>query len=429
MTAPNKSAMRAIIWTQCLGIVALATLVNGTLLLYLTAIGITAVRTMIYLAIQPLTNALLLLPAAYLADRYGKKKTGQIGMTIGVVGWSMVSVGSFVGDWSELLIVLGIFLASICSTLVSAGWFSLLSPIIPAEIRGRFLGRLRLTFNFVSLILSGVFAWVLSVYSGIEVYRGIYAVAALAFVARWFTYRQIPELEPPGEKERSLTFKQVLSEVLQVKNLAAFCSYIFLLGLFTAGAGALFAMVEKRVLVFSDARVILLSNVTLIGSMFGMFFGGRVVDRHGTRFVFAVCHLMLALTLVAFLLRVFVGPPFLSTYLGCIHFSLGAAFGAIGIAMTTELLGILPKENKSVAASMFIIFQTSGVALSGMIPAWILKAGMLKETWVIGGRELSSFDAVLLGYGLMTLLLVATLGLVPTMLRKSEPASLGLNRL
>lgn len=425
----NKAAMRSIIWTQCLGIIALGTVMNGTLLLYLTAVGVTAVRTMIYLAIQPMTNALLLLPSAYLADRYGKKRLGQVGLSIGIIGWSMIATGSLTGKWSELLIVVGIILASICSTLVSAGWFSLLSPIIPSEIRGRFIGRLRLSFNSVSLIMSAIYAWILTIYSGVGVYQGIYAFATLAFIARWFSYKRIPELEPPREKERTISFGQVLSEVFQVKNLVAFCSYIFLLGLFTAGAGALFAMTEKRILEFSDTKVILLSNLTLIGSMVGMFFGGRVVDRHGTRFVFAICHVMLALTLVAFLFRVFAAPKFLSVYLGAVHFSLGTAFGAIGIAMTTELLGILPKNNKSVAASLFIIFQTSGVALSGMIPASILKMGILKESWKIGGQELSSFDAVLLGYGLMTLMLVATLGLVPSMLRKSEPASLGLNRL
>jgi len=425
----DRAAMRSIILTQCLGIIALGTVMNGTLLLYLTAVGVTAIRTMIYLAIQPMTNALLLLPSAYLADRYGKKRLGQAGLSIGIIGWGMIATGSFAGKWSEALIVIGIILASVCSTLVSAGWFSLLSPIIPSEIRGRFLGRLRLSFNFVSLIMSAVFAWILTIYSGVGVYQGFYAFATLAFIARWFTYRRIPELEPPVEKERAVSFGQVLSGVFQVKNLAAFCSYIFLLGLFTAGAGALFAMTEKRVLEFSDTQVILLSNFTLIGSMVGMFFGGMVVDRNGTRFVFAVCHVMLALTLVAFLFRVFAPPTLLAPYLGIVHFSLGTSFGAIGIAMTTELLGILPKNNKSVAASLFIIFQTSGVALSGMIPASILKMGILKDSWKIGGHELSSFDAVLLGYGIMTLLLVATLGLVPSMLRKSETASLGLNRL
>jgi MFS family permease len=207
---------------------------------------------------------------------------------------------------------------------------------------------------------------------------------------------------------------------------------MFLLSLFTAGAGTLFAMVEKHVLIFTDTRIILLSNITLIGSMAGMFFGGRIIDRHGTRTVFAGCHIILAQTMVAFLLRVYLPISFLPYYLGLLHFMLGAALGAVGIAMTTELLGILPQKYKSVASSTFVIFQTTGVALSGILPAWFLKIGILKDRWGLDQKhqlQLSSFDGILLCFSLMTLILVATLGLVPSMLKKSEEASIGMNRL
>ncbi len=421
--------MRNIIWSQCLAIVALGTIANGTLLLYLTTIGANTVRTMIFLAVPPLTNALFLLPAAYLADKYGKKRIGQLGLSIGIFGWGTIAIAPFSDGSTQWLILTGIVIAAICNSLVGAGWFSLLSPIIPAEIRGRFFGRLRLAFSLVSLILSLSYAWILSLHSSALVYQGIYGMATVAYILRWFIYRRIPELEPPEKKSDSPSFFRVLLKVIRNKNLTAFCSYMFLLGLFTAGSAALFAMTEKRVLDFSATRIILLSNVTLVGGMFGMFLGGRIVDRHGTRLVFAACHIMLAFTLMGFLLRIFASPAVLPFYLGSIHFLLGGAMGAIGIAMTTELLGVLPNKNKSVAASMFIIFQTSGVALSGLIPAGILKANVLRDIWEIGGRELSSFDAILAGYSLMVLVLVATLGLVPSMLRKSEPASLGLNRL
>lgn len=421
--------MRHIIWSQCLAIIGLSTIVNGTLLLYLTAIDVSAVKTMIFVAVPPLTNALLLLPAAYLADKYGKKRIGQMGLSIGIVGWAMISLAPFSGNPTQWFILAGIILAAVCNSMVGAGWFSLLSPIIPEDTRGRFFSRLRLAFSLVSLILSISYAWILSIKSDISVYQAIYAAATLAFFIRWFVYRRIPELEPPQVKHDAPSFRHVLLNVIRNKKLTAFCSYMFLLGLFTAGSAALFAMTEKRVLDFTDTRIILLSNVTLIGGMFGMFLGGRIVDRHGTRLLFAACHVMLAFTLLGFLLRIFTSAAILPFYLGGIHFLFGGAMGAIGIAMTTELLGVLPKENKSVAASMFIIFQTSGVALSGLIPAGILKAEILRDTWKIGAHELSSFDAILAGYSMMTLILVATLGLVPSMLRKSEPASLGLNRL
>lgn len=424
----EKAAMRNIILTQCLEIVALGTTINGTLLLYLTAVGATAVRTMIYLALPPLINALLLLPAAYLADHYGKKRIGQAGIAIGVIGWGIVAFGAFSETSSESIIVTGIVCASCSIAMFGAGWFSLLSPIVPAETRGRFFGNLRLTVGVVSLSLSVVFAWVLSLHNHTLVYQGIYAIATLAYVARWFTYRKIPELEPPTANTKSISFADILSDVFRTKNFAAFCSYMFLLSLFTAGAATLFAMVENRVLFFSDTHIILLSNVTLIGSMFGMFMGGRVVDRHGTRSVFAGCHILLAQTMVAFLLRVYVPLSVMPLYLGVLHFLLGGALGAVGIAMTTELLAILPEKNKSVASSLFIIYQTAGTALSGLLPAWFLKIGILKELWGLSKlQQLSSFDGILLGFSLMTLILIATLGLVPSMLKKSESTSLGVN--
>ncbi len=439
--------MRNTILTQCLEIVALGTTVNGTLLLYLTAIGASVVRTMIYLAIPPLTNALLLLPAAYLADRYGKKRIGQTGITLGIIGWGTMALAAYSEKSTETLIVTGIILASISIAMFGAGWFSLLSPIVPAETRGRFFGRLRLTVSIVSLTFSLLFAWILSIYTDeIIVYQGIYVVATAAFIVRWFTYRRIPELEPPIAKIENHSFQQIVSSVFQSKNFAAFCSYMFLLSLFTAGAGTLFAMIEKRVLLFSDTSIIILSNVTLVGSMFGMFFGGRIIDRHGTRTVFAGCHIILAQAMVAFLLRVYIPVSFLPYYLGILHFILGAALGAVGIAMTTELLGILPEKYKSVASSMFIIFQTSGVALSGILPAWFLKIGILRNRWglsegdklqlnvfdgILLGQsqqlQLSAFDSILLCFSLMTLILVATLGLVPSMLNKSEAGSISLN--
>lgn len=428
----EKAALRNIILTQCLETIALSTTVNGTLLLYLTGVGSSAVRTMVYLAIPPLTNSLLLLPLAYLADRFGKKRIGQTGVTIGIIGWGIMGLGAFSERSSESFIVVGIVLASLSIAMFGAGWFSLLSPIVPAKVRGRFFGRLRLSVSIVSLSTSILYAWILSIHPDIIVYQGIYAVATLAFIARWFTYRRIPELEPPVAKSETISFLEILVVVFQTRNFAAFCSYMFLLSLFTAGAGTLFAMVENRVLIFTDTRIILLSNLTLVGGMFGMFFGGKSIDQHGTRKVFAICHIMLSQTMVAFLLRVYLPIPFIPFYLGILHFLLGASLGAVGIAMTTELLGILPEKYKSVSSSMFVIFQTSGVALSGILPAWFLKIGILRDRWGLSQSlqlQLSSFDGILLGFSLMTLILITTLGLVPSMLRKSEAGSIGMNRL
>jgi MFS family permease len=187
ISAEQRKGMRSVLWTQCLTVMAEGTVLNGTMLLYLTAVGVDAARTMAYLAIPPLTAGVLLLPLAYLADRLGKKRIGQIGVGIGILGWATVAAGPSIGGGrAEAVVVGGLVLAAVCTAMVTAGWFSLLSPIVPREIRGRFFSRLRMSFSLVMVSLAAIYAWVLARNSGIEVYQGIFAIAALAFVARWF---------------------------------------------------------------------------------------------------------------------------------------------------------------------------------------------------------------------------------------------------
>jgi len=425
----QRAGMSAAIRTQCFGIVAEGMIVNGILLLYLTALGINAASTMVYLAIYPMTGAALLLPFAWLADRVGKKRVGQGGLILGTVGWTLIGLAGFSGALAPWLIGVGIFLAALCFSMLGASWFSLLSPVVPKEIRGRFFGKLRTWFSAVSIVLSLTYAAVLERNNSVIVYQAIFLIAAAAYVARLFSYRQIPELEPPTAEGR-IPFLTSIQNTLRNGPLARFCGYALLMTLFTAGSGSLIAMTEKRVIDYSDGQIIVLANLSIGGSICGMFFGGKFIDRFGSRLVFAGCHIALGLGLMAFLLRViFDAPTAMLVYLGTLHFALGSARGAIGIAMTTELMGLLPDKNKSVSAATFSIFQTVGVALSGFIPAWLLKSGKLKETWNIAGRTLSDFDSILLGYSVMTLVLISSLALVPSMRRKAEPASLGLNRL
>ena len=428
-TPGQRAGMRAAIPTQCFGIVAEGMVINGTLLLYLTAMGVSASRTIAILSIYPLTGALLLLPFAWLADHIGKKRVGSIGMVIGTVGWALVGLAGFAGEHGPSVIAFGIFLAALCFSMVGCSWFSLLSEVVPKEIRGRYFARLRTSFSLVSIGLSLIYAAVLVRNNGIIIYQIIFLIGAAAYVARCFCYRGIPELEATVTEQRP-SFRTSIAASLRNRPLRRFCLYAFSLTVCTAGTGTLAALIEKHAVGYSDGRIILLANLSIAGSVAGMFVGGKIVDRFGTRLVFAGSHLALGIGLSAFLFRVMLpGELLLLVYLGTLHFALGIARGAIGIAMTTELMALLPARNKSVAAATFSIFQTCGVSLSGFVPAWLLQSGYLKEIWTVAGHQLTHFDSLLLGCSVLTLALIATLKLIPSMHNKAELASMGLNRL
>ena len=69
----QQKAMRDAILTQVFGCLGTLALQNGLVLLYLTARGLSSARILVFLSIPTLTSFLLTTPAAYLADRVGKK--------------------------------------------------------------------------------------------------------------------------------------------------------------------------------------------------------------------------------------------------------------------------------------------------------------------------------------------------------------------
>ena len=69
------------------------------------------------------------------------------------------------------------------------------------------------------------------------------------------------------------------------------------------------------------------------------------------------------------------------------------------------------------SASLNLTFLRGGQAVSGLIIAWALKLGILSESWSLFGATLGAYDSILLACGVMVLLLVVTLGLVPSVVR------------
>ena len=58
--------------------------------------------------------------------------------------------------------------------------------------------------------------------------------------------------------------------------------------------------------------------------------------------------------------------------------------------------------------------------MGGVLSAGILKTGALREMWTFGGTTLSQYDSILLGCALLVVLLVVTLGQVPSVIGKGE---------
>jgi uncharacterized membrane protein len=60
------------------------------------------------------------------------------------------------------------------------------------------------------------------------------------------------------------------------------------------------------------------------------------------------------------------------------------------------------------------------MSLAGLGASKALELGMLSPTWAARGRTFTSYDTIFIACGAMVLLLVVTLGLVPSVLRPTD---------
>ncbi|MCC6580013.1 MAG: MFS transporter [Phycisphaeraceae bacterium] len=414
----QRRGMNMGILQACMGAVGYIAFTNGMILLYLNALGVSSQRIVLYLTLPSVLQASLLLPMAYLGDRRGKRGIALLGCCLELVSYVLLmSAGWLANVPREILLLMGILTYGVGTTAYSSTWFALISPIVPEPMRGRFFGRLRMSWQTFSLIFAGVSAAFLDAQSPLWMFQLVLACIVVCSFIRLFFYASIPELEPSAPQASS--FFSILLSIIRIERFMSFSAYGFLLYLFTGGVTTLMALVEKKVLDYGDNTIIWLGILNLVGGIVGFYIGGLMVDRWGTKPVFLISHFGFCAMMLLFLARGFV-PGTTLFVVAAVNFGFGYVLSCSTIAMTTEMMALMPPANKSVSSSFNMSMVRGGVALSGVLVTCTLDLNILCPQWTLAGCTLSSYDAILLGFAIMVLVMVVTLGLVPSVVGKAQ---------
>lgn len=420
-TDAQRRGMRGAIIGQSLGGLAEPTFEAGLIVLYLTSLGLAPARVLLYVSLPWFFVALGLLPAAFAGDRFGKKRVGAAGLVMSIVGFAMLVTAGFFPDAAGAMAAVGIAIYGLGMAMRESTWFALLGPVVPEAMRGRFFGLLRLLWRLSGVVFLGACAFALSDNTPVATFQIVLGAVTAAMFIRLYYYMQIPELETDRPPIQNIP--AVVMSILRSPGIMSFGSYIFLRSLVATGAPALFALLEKNVLGFGDNQVAWVGTLFMVGAIPGYWLGGRMVDRYSPRPVFLFCHFSIAAVYSLFLFRGWMPLPEkmgLLILAGAANLAFGFNLGASSVAISTETLALIPKENKSVATSIIRLLQRIGGALSGALAAWVLDTGMLSEKWNLFGKEVSQYDAVLLTWGILIVLFVVTLGLVPSVIGKAQ---------
>jgi len=418
--AEAKKAMRMIVLTASLGGLSYLSINNGLLLAYFSYLNVPSATILLLLALMPLAQFVFMLPFSFLADILGKKIIGNIGLISSFFGFVLIIFASVLPDIFHIWIIgLGMVLFGIGTAMTLGNWFALLHPIIPEKIRGRFFGRLRLTWQSIGIVLTLFFIYILDQFPSLGMYQAVLAIISILMAFRIMFYQKIPELDKPAPPKQS--FLKTLMNVISIPDYISFCSYCFLLTFFTAACPQIFNLIEKDVLNFSKTEIVFIGNLLIVGALVGFVLGGRMVDKLGTKYVFMFCHFGFGAILILFLLRsLFPGKTIV--FVGVLTLLFGLVQAASGLAMTSETLVLIPKENKSLATGLWFTLYTGGTGLSGITSSKALELNLINPEWELFGMPMSNYDGLLLMFGTMVLLMTVTLGLIPSVIKKTPAA-------
>ena len=91
-----------------------------------------------------------------------------------------------------------------------------------------------------------------------------------------------------------------------------------------------------------------------------------------------------------------------------------------GIAVTSEMLELIPSRNKSLSTAVCLTLFSLGVAASQLFVSRSISWNLLASEWTLLGQTFSVYDSLLLLFALMILILLATIGLVPKVVKKAQ---------
>ena len=413
-----------IIITQCLGMVVPALFQNGFFLNYFTKLGISSAAIAMLFALSPLSSIFLLLPFAFYSDRFGKRQLALVGqiLLVASLGLMMLAGWGFDTRTALLLVVMSLVVSSVGGSLQAAGWFALLNPIVPKEIRGRFFGRLRVSFQLAAILFTLLITRMLKVSEAMTTFQLLLGIVFLATLLRYFTYARIPELENAGGEENHRDpFQKALAKVLAEPGYLHFNSYVFLFTLFTSAVPIVFGLMQKDAFEFTPAQITRVGTLFLTGSMLGCWVGGRAVDRYGSRMVFVIAHLAFAASMFALLARHWV-PWSLFAHVGGCSLAFSLVGGMAGVAITTETLALIPAANKSLSTAFTMTLSNASIALAGMGVSRVIGWSILSPGWQMLGQKYTAYDSLVLFFAAMMLLMLVAIGLVPSITPKSSIA-------
>ena len=400
----RRRAMRSAIFAQCFGMLTQQMLSGGILLLYLNALGVKPAVILLVLNLTPFLSSLLSVPLAWGADCVGIKRFGGWGNNLMILGMGFIVGGAFLRGLEPNLVLTAILVGLVIHTVGAAffntGWFSLLSHIVPTEVTGRFFGVIRFSWQLVSLSFFVLSAFLFSPRTPLWIYQAVLCIGGISTGCRFIFYKDIPNV--PASESKPLNLMESVQSAHALPGFSPYLAYLLLLVCVTGNGQDMLRLSAVRGCGLGDNQILFLTVGSMLGSLAGFKFMGRIIDHLGPARVFLLCHIGFAIALFLFPARVlFHTSPLAAGFIASMV--LGLISATLGLTTTAQSFRICRGVQRTIAYALVSAAQSMGSGLSGFALAAMLSHIGIS---IPGGNP---FDLILIGLGVFVLLQIAGL--------------------
>ena len=256
---------------------------------------------------------------------------------------------------SLIFLFIGIIIYRLVLNIGDAAWIPLVSEVIPAKIKGRFLSVHRMTwqsFMFAGIIIAGIF---LGKNPSVGKFYSIFIFAVIFHFMRPFIIRKVTYTPVINRGER----KNIFTEIKKPLKNKQFQPFI----LFTAVSTIVLFIVEPFIVPFLKNGLGIPASYTLyissgihVGSIVSLAFWGKFSDRYGNRFIFFITNITIfILLLLTVLIPKFENFQIFSVFLASlISILYGIAFSGFRIGALSRMFSESPPEEKGTYINLWV---------------------------------------------------------------------------
>lgn len=364
----------------------LANILGGPILTaYLLYLNASSTVVGLVFAIQSLSNIVQVFAAFFMQRMENRKFWMALTGVLHRSSWVLTGlIPILLPEPARVPAFVALFTFSFINVAVSGVlWSSLMSDIVPAQVRGRYFGvrnTVHWAFASVMLLTSGqVLEHAGSPGTGFAI---LYSAAAVCAVWNGIMLFRYPN--PPFEKSQEKTGIGLFLKPVRDKSFMIATGFIALFILIQNAAVPLFSYVMLDILHVSYTTVTVVTTVQMIAMMISYYIWGSLNARYP-----AITLLLCSLPFIALSCILWVGIEWLPVFfvLVLVHAALGIGQGGYNLLNFTFLIGDTPKADRPMYIALFAaltgLMGFIGPLIGGMVydaiaggPDWLQQYGI-----------------------------------------------------